>query len=94
MWEFLLVVFIFFTFQYSMIISLEEETLIGLFGDDYETYKENVPRLFPIIYPWFSTADRSPSPITKTLQTEIRTLQNIALILILIAARTYFGALI
>jgi hypothetical protein len=77
-----------------MIISLEEETLIGLFGDDYETYKENVPRLFPRIYPWLSTDDRSPSPITKTLQTEIRTLQNIALILILIAARTYFGALI
>ena len=49
MWEFLLVVFVFFTFQYSMIISLEEETLIGLFGDDYETYKENVQRLFPRI---------------------------------------------
>ena len=94
MWEFLLVVFVFFTFQYSMIISLEEETLIGLFGDNYETYKENVPRLFPRIYPWLGTDDRSPSPITKTLQTEIRTLQNIALILLLIATRTYFGALI
>jgi hypothetical protein len=94
MWEFLLIVFVFFTFQYSMIISLEEETLIGLFGGDYETYKENVPRLFPRIYPWLGTDDRSPSPITKTLKTEIRTLQNIALILLLIATRTYFGELI
>jgi hypothetical protein len=92
MWEFLLVVFVFFTFQYSMIISLEEETLIDLFGDDYDTYQRNVPRLFPRIYPWLGTDDRSPTPITKTLQTEKRTLQNIALILLLIAGRTYFGS--
>jgi len=69
-------------------------TLIGLFGDDYETYRGNVPRLFPRIYPWLGTDDRSPTPITKTLQTEIRTLQNIALILLLIAGRTYFGSVI
>ena len=94
MWEFLLVVFVFFTFQYSMLISLEAETLIGLFGDDYETYRGNVPRLFPRIYPWLGTDDRIPTTLTKTLQTEIRTLQNIALILLLIAARTYFGAMI
>ncbi len=94
MWEFLLVVFVFFTFQYSMIISLEEETLIGLFDDDCETYRENVPRLFPRIYPWLGTDDLSPTPITKTLRNEIRTLQNIALILLLIAARTYFGSMI
>jgi len=94
MWEFLLAVFVFFTFQYSMIISLEEETLIDLFGDDYETYQRNVPRLFPRIYSWLGTDDRSPTPITKTLQTEKRTLQNIAFILLLIAARTYFGAMI
>ena len=94
MWEFLLVVLVFFTFQYSMIISLEEETLIGLFGDDYETYQGNVPRLFPRVYPWLGTDDRSPMPITKTLQTEIRTLHNIALILFLIAARTYFRLMI
>jgi hypothetical protein len=94
MWEFLLVVFVFFSFQYSMIISLEEETLIDLFGDDYETYRGNVPRLFPRIYPWLGTDDRSPTSITKTLRTEIRTLQNIALILLLIAGRTYFGSVI
>ena len=92
MWEFLLVIFVFFTFQYSMIISLEEETLIDLFGDDYDTYQRNVPRLCPRIYPWLGTDDRSPAPITKTLQTEKLTLQNIALILLFIAGRTYFGS--
>ena len=92
MWEFLLIVFVFFTFQYSMIISLEEETLIDLFGDDYETYRRKVPRLFPRIYPWLGTDYMSPTPITKTLRTEKRTLQNIVLILLLIAGRTYFGS--
>ena len=91
MWEFLLIVFAFFTFQYSMIISLEEETLISLFGDGYEKYRVNVPRLFPRIYPWLGTDNRSPKTIAKTLQTEKRTLQNIALILLLIATRTFSG---
>jgi hypothetical protein len=92
MWEFLLIVFVFFTFQYSMIISLEEETLVDLFGDDYEKYRRNVPRLFPRIYSWLGIDSLSPAPITKTLRTEKRTLQNIALILLLIAGRTYLGS--
>ena len=40
-WEMFLFVFIFFTFQYGMIISLEEETLVNLFGEDYYNYKNN-----------------------------------------------------
>ena len=94
MWELFLLVFSFFTFQYFMIISLEEETLVGLFGDEYQTYRKNVPHLFPRITPWIGTDERLPSSIFKTLRTEKRTLQNITLILLLIAARIYFGAIL
>tara|TARA_B100001013_G_scaffold341066_1_gene265092 strand:+ start:125 stop:625 length:501 start_codon:yes stop_codon:yes gene_type:complete len=91
-WEMFLFVFIFFTFQYGMIIALEEETLVNLFGEDYYNYKNNVPRLFPRLQPWKSSDNRSPTPIIKTLKTEKRTLQNIVLILCSIIARDYFGA--
>lgn len=91
MWELFLIVFAFFTFQYSMIISLEEETLDGLFGEDYSTYKQHVPRLFPRVMPWIGTDDRSPAPLLKTLKTEKRTLQNLTLILLLIAAKVSLG---
>lgn len=91
MWELFILVFFFFTFQYFMIISLEEETLVGLFGDDYDTYRKNVPKLFPRITPWIGTDDRSPTLIFNTLKTEKRTLQNLTFILFLIALRAIFG---
>ncbi len=91
MWELFILVFSFFTFQYFMIISLEEETLVGLFGDDYDTYRKSVPKLFPRIIPWIGTDDRSPTLIFNTLKTEKRTLQNLTFILFLIALRAIFG---
>ena len=91
MWELFILVFSFFTFQYFMIISLEEETLVGLFGDDYVTYRKKVPKLFPRITPWIGTDDRSPTLIFNTLKTEKRTLQNLTFILFLIALRAIFG---
>ena len=50
MWEFLGIVFIYFTIQYVMIISLEEEKLSGLFGVEYNQYKINVPRFYSSNY--------------------------------------------
>ena len=91
MWEFLGIVFIYFTIQYVMIISLEEETLSDLFGAEYDQYKINVPRFIPRITPWKSPDNRIPASITKTITTEKRTLQNILLLLSLIFIRTYFG---
>ena len=91
MWGFLGMVFIYFTIQYVMIISLEEETLSDLFGAEYDQYKINVPRFIPRITPWKSPANRIPASITKTMTTEKRTLQNILLLLSLIFIRTYFG---
>ncbi|MBT3502171.1 MAG: isoprenylcysteine carboxylmethyltransferase family protein [Candidatus Marinimicrobia bacterium] len=91
MWELFMVIFVFFTFQYSMIISLEEETLVTLFGKGYQKYRSNVPRLFPRITPWIGEDQRSPIPVLKTLKTEKRSLQNLALFLILIIVRFLLG---
>ena len=67
----------FFTIQYAMIISLEEETLTNLFGDEYKNYCKNVPRIIPKFKPWISNEIRSPNSLLNTLRTERRTLQNI-----------------
>ena len=88
MWELFFLVFIFFSFQYSMIISLEEETLNGLFGEDYTIYKRYVPRLFPRLSPWLGKDNRKPTHLFKTLKTEKRTLQNLILIITIIVIKT------
>tara|TARA_B100000427_G_scaffold300407_1_gene282772 strand:- start:55 stop:639 length:585 start_codon:yes stop_codon:yes gene_type:complete len=90
MWELLFITFTYFTFQYSMIISLEEEKLIELFKNDYKVYCNNVPRLFPRIIPWVNGDSRFPLSIDKTIKTEKRTLQNLALILFSILLSAYF----
>ena len=83
------IVFLYFTFQYMMIISLEEETLKKLFGDEYISYMENVPRLFPKINRWTGGLNvHKPSNLYKTLKTEKRTLQNIVLILSILVIKS------
>ena len=88
--EMCLIVFLFFTFQYIMIISLEEETLKKLFKEKYDSYCENVPRLFPRVSPWNGPNEHSPSSFSRTIKTEKRTLQNIFLILLLITLKTFY----
>ena len=90
LWPLLFIVFVFFTLQYSMIISLEEETLVKLFGNEYQLYRESVPKLFPRISPWLGNDKRVPLTIIQTLKTEKRTLQNIIIIIILIGAKNYY----
>jgi len=84
-----LVVIIYFLFQYSMIISLEEEKLESLFSQSYLEYKENVPRLIPMIKPWKNHTITDPSSLLKTVKTEKRTLQNIGLILLFISSKQF-----
>jgi protein-S-isoprenylcysteine O-methyltransferase Ste14 len=84
----LCVVLSFFTFQYYMIISLEEETLKDLFKEKYLQYCENVPRLFPRIISWESDSIIQPSSFASTIKTEKRTLQNIVMIIFLIILRS------
>ena len=90
MFQLLAVVIFYFIFQYSMIISLEEEKLSTVFGQDYSKYKNNVPRIIPLIIPWDSKSKLKPAPILKTLKTEKRTLQNIFLLVFIIIFKPYF----
>ena len=78
---------VFFVVQYSLIVSLEEETLDKLFGKEYSNYKQNVPPIFPRLKPWKHGKDRKPATILQTLKTEKRTLQNVFLILLFIFIR-------
>jgi len=87
LWLMVATTFLFFLIQYSLIISLEEETLARLFGEEYEEYKNNVPGFFPRISRWETREGREPSNLLKTLKTEKRTLQNVVLILVLIYLR-------
>ena len=82
--------FSFFLIQYSLIISLEEERLDELFGQEYARYKENVPAVFPRISRWSGSKDRTPARIINTIKTEKRTLQNVVAVLILIFIRTQY----
>ena len=72
-----------------MIISLEEEKLLTLFGQEYLEYKKNVPRVIPLIKAWDNKEKREPILIYKTIKTEKRTLQNIFLIIFLITSKEY-----
>ncbi len=78
----------FFLVQYSLIISLEEETLGAIFGQEYEEYRNNVPAIFPRLSRWDTRDKRKPASMLKTIKTEKRTLQNVIFILLLIFLRT------
>ena len=90
MFQLLAIVIFYFIFQYSMIISLEEEKLSIIFGQNYSNYKNNVPRIIPLIIPWDNKSKLKPIPILKTLKTEKRTLQNIFLLVFIIISKPYF----
>ena len=81
------IVFVYFIFQYSMIISLEEDKLLSIFGKEYLDYKMNVPRLFPLLHAWDNKQCSKPFPLAKTLLTEKRTLQNIIIIIFIILTK-------
>ena len=82
------IVFSFFIIQYTFIVSLEEETLTTLFGEQYNNYKKHVPAIFPRPTPWKGSGTAKRRSILKTIKTEKRTLQNVLLILTLIVLRS------
>ena len=83
-------VLLFFIIQYTLIISLEEQTLEKLFSKQYKHYKKNVPRIIPRLNPWKNNDNRKRSSFLKTIKTEKRTLQNIFLIICLILTKPYW----
>ena len=87
--ELLIFVIAYFVFQYSMIISLEEEKLSILFGKSYLHYKYNVPRLLPLTKPYANKTKLTPASVSQTFKTEKRTLQNIFLLIFIIISKPY-----
>lgn len=90
MFELLLFVFFYFSFQYFMIINLEEKTLYKKFENSYSDYTKNVPRLIPRLNRWENEDDRKPMKLIKIFKTEKRSLQNIFLIISLIIIKNFY----
>lgn len=79
---------VYFVFQYSMIVSLEEEFLSREFGETYAAYKQEVPRFVPRIIAWKSTGASGQMPDwSGAARSERRTFQAITLVSLLIVAR-------
>ena len=76
---------IYFSFQYGMIISLEEQTLRGLFGAEFREYCREVPRLCPRL-PLKGSRGSPRYSLGEALQEERRTLQSFSLAWGLLAA--------
>jgi protein-S-isoprenylcysteine O-methyltransferase Ste14 len=72
---------LFFLFQYSMIVSLEEEYLLKTFGADYVRYAEAVPRFVPTVRRYAGGSHQQPTLDWKRgVRSERRTLQAIAIV--------------
>jgi protein-S-isoprenylcysteine O-methyltransferase Ste14 len=79
---------VFFTWQYGMIISLEEGTLRELFGPKYGEYCKRVPRLWPRLT---SGGETRPAPLTviEALRQERSTLMGLVISWVLLVIRLY-----
>ena len=85
----LIVTWAFFIIQYYLIINLEQNTLIDLFGKEYKNYMNNVPIFFPRLTSWKNKDKYIPMKFSKTIKTEKRTLQNIILLILIIYFKHY-----
>jgi protein-S-isoprenylcysteine O-methyltransferase Ste14 len=83
--------FVFFTIQYTMIVSLEEEYLANTFGDDYRRYVKAVPRFLPTLkkYPGGSNIQPDLDWI-RGIISEKSTLLAITLVTLLLSAYIFF----
>jgi len=81
--------FLFFAWQYAMIIMLEETTLKRLFGEAYGDYCAKVPRLCPSLQ---HRGERraAPYPLSEALRQERSTILGLALSWVLLTLRIAF----
>ena len=86
----LIITWTFFIIQYYLIIKLEQNRLIEIFGKEYKAYMDNVPILFPRLSPWINKDKYVPMKLLNTIKTEKRTLQNIILLIIIIYLKNRF----
>jgi protein-S-isoprenylcysteine O-methyltransferase Ste14 len=80
----LIITWVFFIIQYYLIINLEQNTLIDIFGKEYKNYMNNVPILFPRLSSWKNKDKYVPIKFSKIIKNEKRTLQNIILLILII----------
>lgn len=79
-----------FAVQYGLIVSLEEESLRSIFGEEYDAYVRAVPRFLPR-FTGYVGGEPAPYDFAAALRSERRTFQSIAAVAVAIAARWYFG---
>ena len=79
-----------FVIQYGVIISLEERRLGELFGEEYERYVSQVPRVIPRLSPYDERSSDRPD-IRKAVLSERSTFGAISAVVILLILRWYFG---
>lgn len=79
-----------FGLQYGLIVSLEEESLKKIFGDEYTAYLAAVPRFLPR-FTSYKAGTPAPYDFAAALRSERRTFQSTAVVVIAIALRWYFG---
>lgn len=79
------VALVYFIFQYSLIVSLEEEFLEKEFGEGYREFKNNVPRFFPRLRPYQNPCQEHQKPNwAEAIRSERRTFQAIVLAMLLL----------
>lgn len=82
-----LAAFVYFTFQYVMIVTLEEEFLEKEFGAAYLEFRRHVPRFVPRLTPYRHAAQEHQRPRwNEGLRSETRTLQAFGLVLLILVA--------
>jgi protein-S-isoprenylcysteine O-methyltransferase Ste14 len=84
--------FLFFYFQYSLIVDEEERFLAQKFGEEYERFVENVPRFFPRITPYQSGNVVQPEyDIKKGLRSDRRSIQALLFVSMTIFLLWFIG---
>ncbi len=88
LWPWLpIVAFVWFVFQYHMIVSREEEFLAKEFGEAYAEYRRNVPRFLVRLSPWQHPSQGAQLPSwSDGARSERRTFQAIALVMVILIA--------
>ncbi|MDI6779639.1 MAG: isoprenylcysteine carboxylmethyltransferase family protein [Bacteroidota bacterium] len=80
-----IITFAYFIFQYTLIVSLEEEHLIKTYGTEYQRYKKSVPKFFPSLKKYNSGDTYQPTIDWKGgIKSENRTFQAIGIIVTII----------
>ncbi|MCB0751933.1 MAG: isoprenylcysteine carboxylmethyltransferase family protein [Ignavibacteriae bacterium] len=79
-----IIALVWFVFQYTLIVSIEEEFLESKFGQSYKDYKANVNRIVPKLKAYKPENAGVIEPnYQKGLKSEMRTMQALGVILLL-----------